>query len=138
MLSSGRRAHSISDLFCPCWVEYMSPRTTGWKQKWPHFYLSQRPLWDSCFLSLQIQGSVRASTRDTVRVSLNYKLQLTPGTLASCAEGPAERRGIGILVGRMEPHRQEIELLFSVATQRYLCGMQGVPPATPRYTVAQC
>lgn len=90
----------------------MSPRTTGWKQKWPH--LLSLPATTAGFVLpvSAIQGSVRASARDTVRVSLNYKLQLTPGTLASRAEGPAERRGIVIPVGLMETHQREMEVLF--------------------------
>lgn len=124
---------SISDLFCPCWVEYMSPRTTGWKRKWPH--LLSLPATTAGFVLpvSAIQGSVRASAGDTVRVSLNYKLQLTPGTLASYAEGPAERRGIVILVGLMET-QQEMEVLFQWQ-RRGICvacrGPHQAPLGTP-------
>ena len=122
---------SISDLFCPCWVEYMSPRTTGWKQKWPHLLSLPATTVGFVLPVSAIQGSVGASTGDTVRVSLNYKLQLTPGTLASCAEGPAERRGIVILVGLMDPHQQEIELLSLSGSAEISVWRAGDPAGQP-------
>lgn len=44
-----------------------------------------------CFLALQPRTQLELP-QETVRVSLNYKLQLMPATLASCARGPADNK----------------------------------------------
>lgn len=61
-----------------------------------------------CFLALQPRAQLELP-QETVRVSLNYKLQLIPATLASCAPGTSRQEEASLSCGAGRPRHQEME-----------------------------